>query len=421
MFRKWLFRLRVISKLLSIRATLFALLAIISSLAAILFADLVPDEFADLAGGDAVDDILRMMASSMLLVVTFSLSTMVAAYNSATQNATPQATSLIKDDSESLSAISIFLGAFIYAVVSLVAVSTDYYGEKGRVILLLLTVFVLVSVVIVIIRWVEHLKNMGSVLETIKRVEDVTRDALLERARRPTFGCRVMEKIPRGLSPVVTSEVGFIQNIDISNLSDICEEYSVELYIVQDIGSFIHDKSIVGYVTFMDEALLAEFKEKVKKTFSVDTRRTFDNDPLYGVSTLAGIGIKAMSPSLNDPATATDVISSLVRILLQWNREKKQQEDSSCEYQKVYFPQLRVEQLINTSFYHLAKDVVRSIQASQMLRSGLEILAQQEGEEFKEAIDYQQRIFLQRFKVENKFNLDFDEVMSASSPAVLKD
>ena len=80
-----------------------------------------------------------------------------------------------------------------------------------------------------------------------------------------------------------------------------------------------------------------------------------------------------------------------------------------------------MEQLINTSFYHLAKDVVRSIQASQMLRSGLEILAQQEGEEFKEAIDYQQRIFLQRFKVENKFNLDFDEVMSASSPAVLKD
>lgn len=389
---------------------MFALLAILSSLTAIIFKDFVPDDLVKLSGGNAVEDILKVMASSMLLVVTFALSAMVAAYNSATQVATPRATTLIKDDSKTLSAISIFLGAFIYAIVSLIALSTNYYGKEGRAILLLITVLVLTSVVVVIIRWVEHLKNMISVHETIKSVEKAATMALLERLSNPNFGCKHFAELPSGLKVITFNQIGFIQNIDISSLNDLCKKFMIELYIVKDIGSFVHHKTVLGHVK-CNEKMLSEHGEKaIHQAFTIDSNRTFESDPIYGVSVLSGIGQKAMSPSLNDVGTAMDVISTLVRILMQWNRQSCQVNESDRSFDRIFFPEFKVNELIYAAFYNLGKESIRSVEVTQVLSRGLEMLKNNGSTEFTDGINHQLRILLRRFKSENNFDPDIDLV-----------
>ncbi|HXH29269.1 MAG TPA: DUF2254 domain-containing protein [Bacteriovoracaceae bacterium] len=365
MAKKWLFTLIAFSKRLSARAAFFALLGVVASLVSVLLDDFVPDKFADLAGGRAVDGILSIMASSMLIVVTFSLSNVISAYSSATQQATPRATVLIRDDPDTQSAISIFLGAFIYSIVSVIALSTGYYGEKGRVILLIITVLVLMTVVWVIIRWVDKLKNMGSVSKTIQSVEYVTRKALEKRAQMPTFGCNLRVEVPVTTTALMSPTVGFIQNIDISYLEKLAEKEKLDLYFLHDIGAFV--SSTASLVLVRRESISKKVERKILKAFAIGNLRTFDNDPIYGVSTLSGIAIKALSPAVNDPGTAIDVAYSLLRVFISFEAVNHERSDEGIIHKHLYFPELDINELFHQAFYYLIIESVSNLQVTKTM------------------------------------------------------
>src|SRR5690606_34163032 len=123
-------------------------------------------------GGSATSKVLDVLAKSMLVVVTFSMSTLVATYSMITNSTTPRATKIIMEDSTALNALSIFLGAFIYSIVSIIFLSTKLYGQKGRVILFAITITVIFIVILTIIRWIGRLSNLGHLENLIKEIED---------------------------------------------------------------------------------------------------------------------------------------------------------------------------------------------------------------------------------------------------------
>lgn len=98
MISRWKWMLKQTIKKLWFRATLFAIVAIITALLSILFKSMIPESVSVKVGAEAVDNILNILASSMLAVTTFSLSIMVTAYGSATTNVTPRATRLVVED-----------------------------------------------------------------------------------------------------------------------------------------------------------------------------------------------------------------------------------------------------------------------------------------------------------------------------------
>ncbi len=413
MFKQWPFQLQKITHRLSVRAGLFALLAVVSSLAAVLLDGYVPDGFVELAGGNAVDNILNVMASSMLIVTTFALSTMMAAYTAATQHTTPRATNLIINDSKSHSAISIFLGAFIYSVVSLIALSTKYYGPRGRVILLLMTVIVLTAVVWVIIRWVEELKNMGSVHETIRRVEGATAKALAYRAERPTFGCMSMDQIPSNAKPVRCRDVGYIQNIDVDSLGKLAEKENIEMYIEKDVGGYVHLQSNLVFI-ISENGVSTKLEEKIREAFAIGDQRTFLNDPRFGLSVLSGIGIKALSPSLNDPGTAIDVVGSLVRVLIIWENQRATCKMPDTEYRRLFFPEMEINDLYNDAFYGLIKESAKHLEVVKAMQSGLEILANSTSKESKKIALKHLEILNQRSREELTSEVDASLIQATS-------
>lgn len=411
MLKQWLFFFQMTSRRLSVRAGLFALLGIVSSLAGVLFDVYVPDDFADLVGGDAVDSILSMMASSMLIVVTFAISTMVAAYSSATQQATPRATSLIINDSESQSAISIFLGAFIYSIVSLIALSTDYYGEKGRVILLLTTVLVLMAVIWIVIKWVEELRQMGSVHATIRRVEKVTQRALKLRADQPTFGCLPLESIPKNASPVLADKIGYIQNIDVKGLAEVAEEEDIKIYMENDVGAFVHLSSKILFISSQKQ-ISEELSAKLRELITIGVERTFSSDPRYGLTVLSGIGIKALSASLNDPGTAIDVVGSIVRLLITWENQESSCEVSPTKYNRLFFPKLLVSDLFNDSFYGITKAGSSHMEVVKSLQSAFKVLSENSNEEFRRSAEEHMDILNLRSEGELSHRVDSQRIHS---------
>jgi uncharacterized membrane protein len=79
-----------------------------------------------------IKTLLTIISTSMLGIATFSVASMVSAYASASSTATPRTFSLVIADDVSQNALSAFIGAFIFSIISLIALGNSYYDKAGR-------------------------------------------------------------------------------------------------------------------------------------------------------------------------------------------------------------------------------------------------------------------------------------------------
>ena len=91
MISRFRWNLQLLLRKVWVRALAYGLLGIVTALAAVVVRPFLPAELGARIGADAVDQILGIIASSMLAVTTFSLSIMVTAFGGVTTTATPRA------------------------------------------------------------------------------------------------------------------------------------------------------------------------------------------------------------------------------------------------------------------------------------------------------------------------------------------
>lgn len=107
------------------RATVFTIAGIVLAMSAPLLSGLIPEGLSNAFGNDAAGTLLQILASSMLAVTTFSLTTMVSAYSTATQIGTPRSIQLLIADRTSQNALSTYVGAFAFSIVGIIALSIE--------------------------------------------------------------------------------------------------------------------------------------------------------------------------------------------------------------------------------------------------------------------------------------------------------
>ncbi|MEJ2331057.1 MAG: DUF2254 family protein, partial [Gammaproteobacteria bacterium] len=106
---------------------------------------------------DSIESLLTIVASSMLVIATFAVGSMVSAYASAAVNATPRSFPLVVADDVSQNALSVFVGAFIYSLIALVALKNHFYEQAGHFALFVLTLLVFAWVILTFVRWVDSI------------------------------------------------------------------------------------------------------------------------------------------------------------------------------------------------------------------------------------------------------------------------
>ncbi|MFG0382142.1 DUF2254 domain-containing protein [Pseudomonas sp. zbq_18] len=373
MTARWQWIIRKIGKRLWFRASLFSLLGVVSALLALAFKDYVPDSLANSVGADAVDKILSILATSMLTVTTFSLSIMVAAYSAATSTVTPRATPLVIEDSITQNALGTFIGSFLFSLVGIVALSTGAYGSKGRVLLFLVTLVVIVLIVIALLRWVDHLAQLGRVGETSDRVENATCNALVERLRLPNLGGSRLasaEAIPREARRIYPQQIGYVQHIDLPALAELSQNENCAIYLIAVPGSFIAPGEALAAVVGIDE----DSDERLRGAFTIGTRRSYQQDPRFGAAVLAEIASRALSPAVNDPGTAIDILGRSVRVLALWTQtEADAKRVIDCS--RIHAPDLSLADLFDDLFTPVARDGAALIEVCIRLQKALLTLA----------------------------------------------
>ncbi len=315
MTKRWQWLLRQLARRLWFRAALLSTLAVATALMAIVAAPYVPRDLPGRIGADAVDRILNILASSLLAVTIFSLSTAVSVYANATRSVTPRATKLLIEDVTTQNVLATFIGAFLFSLVGIIALSTGVYGNQGRVVLFVATILVVVLIVVTLLGWIDHLSRLGTVSETTTRVELAATQAMEARVADPHLGCRPLQDpvkdIPSEARAIHSARIGYVQHVDVTALSRCAEGSGGQIYLTALPGAFIDPSRPLAWGLGIDVA----HTDIVCNAFTIDNERSFEQDPRFGLVVLGEIASRALSPAINDPGTAIDVIGRAVRVL----------------------------------------------------------------------------------------------------------
>jgi len=333
-----------------------------------------PEWLPDIAEG-TLSELMGILSMTMLSVATFAVGAMVGAFASAGDNATPRAFDLIVSDNLSKTALSSFIGAFIFSVVGIIALETEIYDQTGRFVLFLFTLGVIGWVILTFVRWIDDIARLGRMQTTVDRAEDAARECLENRRKHRFLGGRDAETAPPlPGAELHADEIGYVQVVEMAKLQQVAEEADLLVVVESQPGSFVTPNRplarLVGGAVLSKEQVKA-----LRDAFGIGDHRTFATDPRYGLIVLSEIGQRALSTGVNDPGTAIVIIGRLVRLLALWLAPGAEPEAQEPEFDRVFVPGLQLNDLFDDAFTGLARDGAANAQFGLRLQKAYASLA----------------------------------------------
>ncbi|EIE51372.1 putative membrane protein [Salipiger aestuarii] len=344
MLTKPLLLLRRVARNLVARVLFGAVLALAMAAFAPKILPLVPDNWQGRIKPDAVIPILNVLASTMLTVTTFSLSVMVSAFQAAASQATPRAYRLQLADTTTHTVLAVFTGAFLYSLTALVMYRAGFYAPETSVVILGVTILVIAAIVVAILRWIDHLSTLGSLDDTLSKVEQNAREPLARAMANPALGGLPLPegaRIPASAVAVPAPRGGYVQFVDMSKLDDLLGASGASLTLAVTPGVHVlKGRPLAWLLGKVDDP------DALCACFTLGETRTNEEDARFGIVVLAEIAQRALSPGINDPGTAIDAIHRITRLL----SECEGLRDVPPEFPRIEVPRLSAADLVEDGF-----------------------------------------------------------------------
>jgi len=255
-------------------------------------------------------DILTVMAGALIGVAgtVFSITLVAVTYASGTYG--PRLLTNFLEDKGNQISLATFIAAFVYALVVLRSVrshsgfawESDFVGGINAFApqLSILVAYVLMAAcVAVLVYFLHHVPSsirINSVLQQIGQ-------RLIRRIRDtyPDEGSQGEALEPTGGEALGAWDTGYVQLIDFDDLAAIAREAGCTFSLRVRTGDFVHrDLPLLD----IDGCSPETFEDRVRACFTLGSVRTPAQDPHFLIDELVEIGLRALSPGINDPFTA---------------------------------------------------------------------------------------------------------------------
>lgn len=370
--------------------------------------DTVPD-----IDPDSIETLLSIVASSMLVIATFSVASMVSAYASASGSATPRSFPLIVADDVSQNALSAFIGAFIFSIVALVTLKNGYYERAGHFALFALTIGVFAWVVLTFVRWVDRIARLGRLGTTVDKVEEAARRALQRRRLNPQLGGVPAVGHATG-TPVYATRIGYVQHVDTRALQVCAEAQSLHITVAALPGTFAAPDRPLAHIAETGTDAVEIDGAKIARAFEIGDERVYEDDPRFGLIALSEIAARALSPAVNDPGTAIEIIGTFVRLLVEWSEPLDDNEMQQVQCPLVRVPELSVRDMFDDAFTAIARDGAGTIEVQMRLQKAFCALASLHDDGLQAVARDHSRVALARAKLALTLPGDFDKLNRAA-------
>jgi uncharacterized membrane protein len=361
-----------ISRRIYVRVILFALLDLVALALALALGPYIPLQIGGIVGANAVDTILELLASSMLAVTTFSLTIMTAAFATAASNWTPRSHLVLREDTVTHSVLATFLGSYLFALIAIILRAAELFDDRGIVVLFFVTLLVVAAIVVSIIRWIIHLEGLGSLPATARALETEAADAMRRSAENPCHGGHAWRggDIPRDAICLRAKRHGYVQQVFEGALQAWADKREAEIRVPVSVGQYVHHGDALAWISGVEEL---DETTVLREALPIRDVRSFEQDPIFGVSVLAEVATRALSPGVNDPGTAIDVVHRLAHVLRRGQEAEPVEDGPKCD--RLWFRPLDPDELFLSSFDPVSREAGDCVEVQIAVQTALAAVA----------------------------------------------
>ncbi len=279
--------------------------------------DGLTQDFPRLFGGspDGARSMLSAIATSVVTVAGVVFSITIVALSLASTQYSPRVLRHFMDDRPTQAVLGAFVGIYAYCLVVLRAVGGVNDGVfmpslavLGGVILALIGV----GMLIFFIHHVAASIQASTILERIAVDAEAAIDHLFPQPLgEPVVDAeRAQAQVPQDWCAVASPASGYVTAVADAQIMKFACRHDCVVRMSHQIGDFvIEGKALIEVST--DVTLGNEDRRTLAHLVTLANRRTVQQDACFGLQQLVDVAVKALSPGINDPTTATMCIDRL--------------------------------------------------------------------------------------------------------------
>jgi len=217
-----------------------------------------------------------------------------------------------------------YVGVFLYSIIVINAMrdNDDYAFIPNLSILfaLILSVFNVFLLVIFIHSISMSIQPSKIINELRLRIEDTIQTLYPQQIDEDLslFEHDHSTKKLKKIKNIFSEFSGYIQYFDLDSIIQIAQKHDIVIKIRHKPGAYIVKNQIV-FEIFQQEKEKEQTSDleelSLNTTYQLDKKKTFFQDVEFGIHQIVEIASKALSPSVNNPYTATNCIDNLTSIL----------------------------------------------------------------------------------------------------------
>jgi len=279
--------------------------------------DLGSESFFTFSGStDSARSLISTISASMITFTGVVFSVTMLVLQLASNQLSPRVMRTFLRDRGTQIVLGVFIGSFTYALLILRKMEPPPEpGEAIQSVSIWFAVILLIVAVLCFIYYIHHIAQSIRPTDVIKRVSSETHDVINHRfpeEPRPVAKSPTPPPGPPGRVLTLESSSGVVVNVDMGRLSAIAEAVGCVFEVVPAPGDFLprHGEAVRvwGECEDLDE-------RAVFAAIHLASERTAAEDPAFGFRQLVDIAERALSPGINDPTTAVQVLDHLHDLL----------------------------------------------------------------------------------------------------------
>ncbi len=274
--------------------------------------DWLPDELDEwfyVGGADGARDVLGVLAGATIGVAGTTFSITVAALTLASNQMGPRLLRNFTRDPGNQYALGALVATFAYSLVVLRSVHDAEDGAFVPQIAVSVGLLMGFACVGVLVWFLHHVAASISVDRVVALVQQDLTAALDQACGNTPADPPLEDPGPQHTAPLIAPASGYLRVLDDLALADWAAEHDAVVHLETRPGDFVLPGSTVGSVT---PATLREAAQaRIAEAMVLGPMRSVEQDLEYAVRQLVEIGLRALSPGINDPFTAIGVLDQL--------------------------------------------------------------------------------------------------------------
>lgn len=256
--------------------------------------------------------LLSTLIGGIISLTVFSFSMVMIVLNQASTNFSPRLLPGLISDKRNQGVLGMYIGTIIFNLIILINLPAngEEYPEMGLTILS--GIGLGVGCLVLFIFFIHNVSTSIQVQNIINSIYQMTRKRIHYQIDKERRELKPLDADFSNWHHIRSDRAGYFEDVDLLRLKRLASEYETDFKVIPYKGKYL----LPNTLTVLSRNSLDETQtNNVLKSLLFTGLRKPSTNYMYGIQEIVEVGVKAMSPGINDPGTAVMTIDYLSELL----------------------------------------------------------------------------------------------------------